>query len=1663
MRTALQQVDQVGLGREAAAGLVVGQLGAAHQRHLRGRRASHHLDAAVEQQVGRGEPHIGAGRGLVDQALLQREAAAQAQVDVAVEEEAGTRPQRQAVEAAARDLRGAHARRADDEAVVERAGRQVGREAAGPVVLRHHDHAARPGQRIDAEGAAVDRRLEHQRQAAAAGARAAGRGAQLAVEEEALVGTDRDRSAVAGHRPRRARGTGGTDAAGRDVEHGARARGIDARARAPDHVGTAGHDAARERVLAAQAAEHDGTAVEHGAVGPALRVERGVGAARDIEHRVFADPHRHRVGGIVVLVVPFVGMGDAPGRGHVVQVARVDDGDRAARRYEAAVDGDLALAGEVDAPARIDADHRPLADHDAAADQRIRHRARDRIGNAAGQRQVGAGALLERALERVLGEQRREVELRGLGQRIAGQRLLRRAAAEAGAGEAVDRHRHVDLGARLHDRPGRAAQVVGREALLEEGLGIGDLEHRHDRRRHRQHGTALQGGAGDDVEVHRQHGAGGIGGGASVDRQRCREGIGRHDVAGRKGILDRHHEVAGRDEAAGRIGRLHARHRIPCVHAVDRRGPAVGANGDRLVEGDVHDGVGRHHRAQPDEVARGHLQLEGQRGAGRQHEVRADREIEGRRLAGREQAAGRQQRAADGDRRRRDDAELAAAGEAVGGDGAAAIDHQAARAEADVAARAAEHAAVRQQRRASRGVDARTRLELQRAIGDQRHRAAVAEGRAPGARGVERRVGPQAARVNHDAALNRQAVEVAEQAGAAHQAHGAAARAQAAVERDVARGGEVHRAARRQREVAADRQVAEGHRLQAAEPRVVEAVAVHPHEVARLGDRARQLLVRRALVVDAHVGDALQARTRPVGLERRVVGLDHQPRRQRRLRLAQLVGIAHRQRSRVGLPRPVVDPRLDVAIEQRVGRGDDQRARVAAHGVAVLHLPLRRDQRVVEGVGHAPARVLVLVAHVHAAVDQVRRRVVRRVEPPVAALEPGVVDGAGLHVERAARQVDVRARRGDGAVAGQVDDAALRRPFADAVALVAQVAADLEQPAGRVPAVAVVHARGRGHAHEAPAVDPEVAIEQLARVAVQRRIAQLVALHVDLDVVALHRHPHAHAARHVELRARTHADRAEGGRRGGGDVLPRAGRRVAGRHGELAAGGQGQRAALEVDRTAADDLDARQVAPVGQRGQVVEVPAGGGGRQGAQLVECRRVLDQRIALGVERGGLAVVLGHDGRDRAFAHAHGALGIVGRGQQMDRAARVDRGGGHGHAVLPQVAARERDVALARQQQAAVDDLARGAVGNELRRDLAAARGGEGVAVGAHALADQEAVARGQQCLALARGDLAGVGDLGAQQHHVAAAVGDRARLGGRDLRAGLHLDLAERVGEGGGRHAGAVQAAARELVVGDPGRSRHQVAHVDLARAREHDAVAVGDHHRAVGLDLPLDLRGPRLRIVDLVQHAPGRLLLELHRRLLADVEGLPVQDRAVGGLPDRDVGAAVRHGLHGRVGVEPAGGQRIGVDFEAAVGQAVGNGRRIVRGRLPCRGLRALLRRDRLRRQVEVADGTLQLRIGLLLLRLRARQARRRHAVGQPARGDGGVLRHVLLRHPARAERALRMRRAEQAAGRQRHRDGPRDRRPPQIVPRPWMVLRLCRLPGRAVASACAHVMFPPAG
>ncbi|GGL38315.1 hypothetical protein GCM10009091_20280 [Pseudomonas brenneri] len=192
-------------------------------------------------------------------------------------------------------------------------------------------------------------------------------------------------------------------------------------------------------------------------------------------------------------------------------------------------------------------------------------------------------------------------------------------------------------------------------------------------------------------------------------------------------------------------------------------------------------------------------------------------------------------------------------------------------------------------------------------------------------------------------------------------------------------------------------------------------------------------------------------------------------------------------------------------------------------------------------------------------------------------------------------------------------------------------------------------------------------------------------------------------------------------------------------------------------------------------------------------------------------------------------------------------------------------------------------------------------------------------------------------------------------GLDQRAPLHLDLARRIGE---RWLGAVgvdvEPALGELLIADIRCGRHQVAHIDLAAAAEHHAIAVDDHHSASALDLALDFTGARVGVIDAVEQGPVGLLLEVDSGVAPDVKGLPIEDGLVGGLLDAHRGLATGLALGRALGVDPTLGEAV-VYLQAALAQAIGNRRDLPQRCLAPRRLRGLLGGNRRNAVVERAQ------------------------------------------------------------------------------------------------------------
>ncbi len=644
----------------------------------------------------------------------------------------------------------------------------------------------------------------------------------------------------------------------------------------------------------------------------------------------------------------------------------------------------------------------------------------------------------------------------------------------------------------------------------------------------------------------------------------------------------------------------------------------------------------------------------------------------------------------------------------------------------------------------------------------------------------------------------------------------------------------------------------------------------------------------------------------------------------------------------------------------------------------------------------------VFVTAVQPLVEQIARRPGDLVQAAIVAPHPALFDIPARHVERAAGDVDERPLAGHQFTAFHRHRAAHRGPFADAMPAGAQIAAHLQQAARGVPTLALIAIDALGHMHQRAPIHPDIVVVQELAFPIDRRVAQLVALNVDLQVVGLHRHLDPDGARDIQQRAVVQQGAAI-------------------RHdGDLAASGQGQRAILRLDRAAAGQLDARLVAAIGQAGKVIERLA----RRPVRVRLVQHRTHQRVALGIQRGR-AVVLQQDRGGGILAQQNRATGVAGGIEQVYRAARGHRGAGHRHAQLAHVVPGQRDVTQRRLDQAGVGHRACLAPRIAARRHFVAARGGNGVDIGSKTAPDDERITRRQHGLAIRRRYLARIVNVAPQQQDIAAALRHAVGRGGLDAGARFHAharagiaglrpiaQAGQVVTETGGIalvHAvaglGAVQALA-ELVVAHAHRGGHQVAGVDLAAAGKDDTVAIDQHDGTRSLDLPLYLAGTRARVVDPVQHRPRRaLLLEGHRGVASDVERFPIQDGLVRGLFDSDNGTAAAHRLRIRrqgARVDPAGRQRIGIHFQTALTDPIRYGDRLIHRCLACRGLRGLLRGDGRGAAVQIGQRTLKLFIGTLLVAQRRRNARQ--SAARQAPGGGGLgLRGPLVGEPARPE------------------------------------------------------------
>jgi hypothetical protein len=339
-----------------------------------------------------------------------------------------------------------------------------------------------------------------------------------------------------------------------------------------------------------------------------------------------------------------------------------------------------------------------------------------------------------------------------------------------------------------------------------------------------------------------------------------------------------------------------------------------------------------------------------------------------------------------------------------------------------------------------------------------------------------------------------------------------------------------------------------------------------------------------------------------------IIASESQRALQRRCILHLLVTIRDIGGARAGLALAGDDLGDDIGLEHRCRRRQVETAGIAAHGIAGLVAPARRPRQWrCPDLGELLRDLAldVVVAHEAAAGGNelhVGRRIVETVETTVAADQPGGIDPPALIADRAAGDIELCALLRDDFRRRQRDGAAECRPLADGVGGVGEIAADFEQTALGIVALAGIAAGACGHENEIADVDPDILVDQHAAVAIHRGVPELVALDVDLHLVGRHRPQCALHARDIDHRT---------GR--GEDAL-------AGADGDLTALRHGERAVLEIDQATGDDFDARLVVAIGQQRQIVELSEG-------QRIQSRRG-DQRVTLRIERGILGVQFRQD---------------------------------------------------------------------------------------------------------------------------------------------------------------------------------------------------------------------------------------------------------------------------------------------------------------------------------------------------------------------------------------------------------------------------------------------------
>ena len=341
----------------------------------------------------------------------------------------------------------------------------------------------------------------------------------------------------------------------------------------------------------------------------------------------------------------------------------------------------------------------------------------------------------------------------------------------------------------------------------------------------------------------------------------------------------------------------------------------------------------------------------------------------------------------------------------------------------------------------------------------------------------------------------------------------------------------------------------------------------------------------------------------------------------------------------------------------------------------------------------------------------------------------------------------------------------------------------------------------------------------------------------------------------------------------------------------------------------------------------VERDATAGRLNGARAVDrAARHIDHpavaRIAVAVGHRGLVGGVGHHlGRAALFERHRARLrAVLGASLQIDRAVGLHRGLGRDAPFLVDGQCGQRHVASIGTDAAGVADQAAEVhprtVGGSLDLDAITA---QGQVVGIVVEREVGLGASGQYHLPVGRADQAAlVVDVRRKHHDGAAGIridDGRCRAGGAVL-ADAHLGRQAAIGaqsherpalvvgtlEGRRGEPALGQRLTREIVgvrhLQVQGR-RDQRLRVDLRTAVEQDAVLVDQQHLTVGRELALDDAG--VSAVDAVECRGGAVgLPKDHLAVLADVEGLPIDDGPLSGLVHRQhrSSACGRGGDHG---------------------------------------------------------------------------------------------------------------------------------------------------------------------